>query len=53
MTPQKIKIICAFNGGQCAVARLIGVDPRTVRRWCSGKTVPRGAALFVLHQLSK
>lgn len=39
--------------GQCALARDIGVDARTVRRWVSGDCKPRGLALRALEKLAK
>lgn len=50
MTPAEIKAARAsFGLSQAAFADLIGVNPRTVRRWESGETaVPRRAARLVL-----
>lgn len=44
---------CKRAGGQSALARLIGVDPRTVRRWVSGESAPRGMSRRTLENIKE
>jgi DNA-binding transcriptional regulator YiaG len=37
-------------GGQVAAARLVGVNPRTMRRWVAGESTPRGLARKALEK---
>ena len=52
MTPTQIRTLAIQVGGQCALARLLSVDPRTVRRWVaaapSTPTKAQATALAVL-----
>jgi DNA-binding transcriptional regulator YiaG len=49
MTPDELKATLERLGlTQTALARLLGISDRTVRRWCQGASdVPQGAARLV------
>ena len=50
MTPIELRAICdSLNpGGQSKLARMIGVNTRTLRRWLSGKVdIPEIAAIAI------
>ncbi len=51
MTKKDISRLAARVGGQVGLARIIGVDPRTVRRWVAGDSHPTGLAKAALAGL--
>lgn len=54
MTPDEYRIaIEALGLSQIAAARLLGVDPRTSRKWaCGERDVPEPAARFLRYLIA-
>ena len=42
-----IKRLFPEGGGQTKLARKLGVDPSTVRRWLSGSTIPKPTIIAI------
>jgi DNA-binding transcriptional regulator YiaG len=50
MTPTELRdAIATLNTNQCALARSIGVDPRTVRKWLAGENPIRTSAAMLIR----
>ncbi len=54
MTPSELSAICAANGGQSAVARLIGISQEHMNRMCNGKkNIPDNRSQHIILAVNK
>lgn len=45
LTPEELRTICKQNGGQSAIARLLGISQEHMNRMCNGKkNIPNSTA---------
>lgn len=51
MDQKEIRRICKSLGSSSQAAKILGVDPRTVRRWTSGESAPRGLSRRTLENI--
>ena len=52
-TNQLREAITALGTNQAALARLVGVNPRTMRRWIAGDSpIPRTAAILIQTKMA-
>jgi len=54
MTPTELReAIATLGTNQSALARSIGVDPRTVRKWLAGENPIRTSAAILIRVMAK
>ena len=51
MNPEITNLRARLDLDHASFARLMGVDPRTVRRWVSGESEPTPSAWMIIHGL--